>query len=561
MNSPICVSKICVTNRKQTASFRFAGLLLLAIAPLWLVMAAANTPAQAQTTPSADWTQFHRDNMQRWNPYETVLGVKNVSGLKLKWSFDFGSMAEQFSSPAVVNGVVYVGSSNNDSVYALNASTGAKLWSFPTGGSVTSSPAVANGVVYFGAYDFAVTNLGYMYALNASTGAELWAYDAGGSLNNYSEYSSPAVANGVVYVGNLGTGTDDVVYAVNASTGAELWSYTATGPVHVTSSPAVANGVVYIGSPTANSNGGNDTLYALNASTGALLWSFTPVYHSPLQLTFYSSPAVADGVVYISSNNSAGTIREAYVYALNAETGALLWSYTIAASIGASSPAVANGVAYISAGDGLYALNVSTGVKLWSYATGGGVDSSPAVANGVVYVGSDNGDVYALNASTGAKLWSYAFGSPEELGVFSSPTMVDGMLYVTSGVSLYAFGLGAADTADLYLRIRPTPTTVHQGDLITYAFPVWNLGPANADSRSAEHAGSRGHDLRLHPHLRHAGTGHMHDSALPGNWRDRLSRKQRHGPKHHMDSAPDCEGNGSFRDSHYRKCDRNRRHA
>ena len=35
--------------------------------------------------------------------------------------------------------------------------------------------------------------------------------------------------------------------------------------------------------------------------------------------------------------------------------------------------------------------------------------------------------------------------------------------------------------ADLFLRIRPTTTTVHQGDLITYAFPVWNLGPSNAD--------------------------------------------------------------------------------
>jgi eukaryotic-like serine/threonine-protein kinase len=34
--------------------------------------------------------------------------------------------------------------------YALNASTGAKLWSYTTGGYVSSSPAVANGVVYVG---------------------------------------------------------------------------------------------------------------------------------------------------------------------------------------------------------------------------------------------------------------------------------------------------------------------------------------------------------------------------------------------------------------------------
>jgi hypothetical protein len=35
--------------------------------------------------------------------------------------------------------------------------------------------------------------------------------------------------------------------------------------------------------------------------------------------------------------------------------------------------------------------------------------------------------------------------------------------------------------ADLFLRIFPSTTTVHQGDLLTYAFPVWNLGPSNAD--------------------------------------------------------------------------------
>jgi hypothetical protein len=35
--------------------------------------------------------------------------------------------------------------------------------------------------------------------------------------------------------------------------------------------------------------------------------------------------------------------------------------------------------------------------------------------------------------------------------------------------------------SDLFLRIRPAATTVQQGDLLTYAYPVWNLGPGNAD--------------------------------------------------------------------------------
>jgi eukaryotic-like serine/threonine-protein kinase len=44
----------------------------------------------------------------------------------------------------------------------------------------------------------------------------------------------------------------------------------------------------------------------------------------------------------------------------------------------------------------VYALNASTGAKLWSYATGFRVKSSPAAANGMVYAGSNGGNVYAF---------------------------------------------------------------------------------------------------------------------------------------------------------------------
>src|SRR5580704_17635676 len=135
-------SPICVTNRKQTASFRMVGS-MLTIASLWLMLATANTSAYAQTTSSpADWTQFHRDNMQRWNPYETVLGVGNVGGLQVKWKNPIGLYKSgNMSSSAGVNGVVYFGSDDGN-VYALNANTGATLRSYTTAGAVDSSPAV-----------------------------------------------------------------------------------------------------------------------------------------------------------------------------------------------------------------------------------------------------------------------------------------------------------------------------------------------------------------------------------------------------------------------------------
>lgn len=65
----------------------------------------------------------------------------------------------------MANGVVYIGS-DDDNIYALDAHTGAKLWSYATGGGVDSSPAVVNGVVYVGSSD------GNVYAFSLKQGQE-----------------------------------------------------------------------------------------------------------------------------------------------------------------------------------------------------------------------------------------------------------------------------------------------------------------------------------------------------------------------------------------------------
>jgi len=114
-----------------------------------------------------------------------------------------------------------------------------------------------------------------------------------------------------------------------------LWSYT-TG-IAAWSSPAVADGVAYIGS---GDGSGYDKVYALSASTGALVWSYTT------GSIVASSPAVADGRVYVGS-------WDGKVYALNASTGAFIWSYTIGSGWGQkSSPAVASGIVYVGSDDG-----------------------------------------------------------------------------------------------------------------------------------------------------------------------------------------------------------------
>jgi glucose dehydrogenase len=69
--------------------------------------------------------------MRRSNPCEKVLGINNVGNLALKWSYKTGGFVQ--SAPAVANGVLYIGSDDNN-VYAFNANTGGKLWSYGLSG-------------------------------------------------------------------------------------------------------------------------------------------------------------------------------------------------------------------------------------------------------------------------------------------------------------------------------------------------------------------------------------------------------------------------------------------
>ena len=121
-------------------------------------------------------------------------GVYDDGGIRptnnVKWTFTTGHYV--YSSPTVVNGVVYIVSEDNN-VYAIYATNGTELWSFFTGGWVDSSPAVVNDIVYVGSLD---KNL---YALEAATGTLIWNFNTDGEVR-----SSPAVVNGVVYVGSKG---------------------------------------------------------------------------------------------------------------------------------------------------------------------------------------------------------------------------------------------------------------------------------------------------------------------------------------------------------------------
>ena len=341
-----------------------------------------------------DWPMFHFNQQNTGTTPEVV-----TPPLALNWTYTTGG--EVYSSPAISNGIVYTGS-EDDKVYALNATTGAWIWDYTTGGDVSSSPAVSNGIVYVGSED------GKLYALNAATGAWIWDYTTGWGIT----FSSPVVSNGIVYIGS----TDGKLYALNATTGAWIWDYTTGTGGRIYSSPAVSGGIVYVGAD-------DNKIYALNADTGAFIWSYTTGAKND------SSPAVSNGIVYIGSwdNN---------VYALNATTGTWIWDYTTGGIIQCS-PTVSDGVVYIGSSDyKTYALNATTGIKIWECATAA-VRSSPAGSNGVLYMGAWGAAVYAVDTVTGTKIWDYTIGNY----YYSSPAVSHGMVYIgSSDYNIFAFG-------------------------------------------------------------------------------------------------------------------------
>lgn len=137
------------------------------------------------------------------------------------------------------------------------------------------------------------------------------------------------------------------VMALNPRDGSVLWQ---------TATPDAAGDVV---PPVAYANGsvfeGGDPVRAFDAATGRVLWHFSPAQ------SVHMAPIVAGSRVYLRDVNEA-------VYALQADTGALVWQRPVATD-GYAGIAVADGEVF-AAGSQLVALDAASGSQLWSFAAG-----------------------------------------------------------------------------------------------------------------------------------------------------------------------------------------------
>jgi outer membrane protein assembly factor BamB len=431
-----------------------------------------------------DWPTFGFGAARTsYNPSEKTIGVANVGGLHVAWTAK--TAGAQVASPVVSNGIAYVADVAN-TLYAFDAAgidncagnpkTCEPLWTALTSDEVLATPTVANGVVYVGAEDHT------LYAFDAAGKTNcigrprrcrpLWTATPGGADAGLAFVSSPAVVNGVVFVG----AADHNLYAYDAdgvtncrktpaSAGAKtvcepLWTGAADDGLQ--SSPAVANGVVYVGAA-------NGLLYAFDAQ-GARNCSGTPTTCQPLWVGatgsagIFGAPAVAGGAVYVDS--FTGTLAAFDARGITNCSGTPttcqpLWTAVSGSQNDeVSSPAVASGLVYVAGSGGALRAFDAAGVAnctgtpikctpLWSAASGPVASfSAPAVANGIVYTASLDSRVAAFDAAgvrncsgvvrTCQPLWSFT----TDAVVDAAPAVANGKVYVgTIGGTLYAFTL------------------------------------------------------------------------------------------------------------------------
>ena len=130
--------------------------------------------------------------------------------------------------PVIANGLLYFGSSADDTVRALDAKSGEERWYFIAGGPVRFAPQVVGDRIYFAADD------GFVYCLDAATGKLGWSFRAapyddcllgdGRMISRWPIRTGVLVDAGVVYaVAGMWPSEGVFVYALDAADGRVIW--------------------------------------------------------------------------------------------------------------------------------------------------------------------------------------------------------------------------------------------------------------------------------------------------------------------------------------------------
>jgi outer membrane protein assembly factor BamB len=348
----------------------------VATAALALVVTAC-----AGQAPPSSWPGISLADDTVYLAYNQQVYAINAANGQLRWSFPTEPQSNTtfFADPVVGDELLIAGSYANTSVYALNPSNGSQVWPQPfadPGDHIVGGAAVDGGKVYVPSADYSV------YALDAASGQRQWSFKAEQAI-----WAQPLIVNETVYVTSL----DHHIYALSTADGSELWATELGGAIAGT--PAVADGLLIVGAFDNN-------LYAVNAESGAIEWTQATegwvwsgplvqdgkLYYGDLAGYLYTAdpatgtqawkvkpggairgtPALADGVLYAPA-------RDGFVYFRSADDGSAVAPQEVEIGGQLLSTPIIHGDLLILAAYGaqdnklVFALDLKTGAERWSF--------------------------------------------------------------------------------------------------------------------------------------------------------------------------------------------------
>jgi alcohol dehydrogenase (cytochrome c) len=484
---------------------------LSALLPVVAIIAAACGPSLPSTgSPGpTDWPQSNHDLANTRVASGSPISSANVQKLGVDWTFkvagksQFGSIA---TSPVVVGRTVYLQDLKSN-VYAIDLDTGKLVWQklYNAAALGPNGAGYDNGTVFVTSDDHTVA------ALDAKTGAELWSRRIALNLQRITQQLT--AYKGTVYVSTVdyeslqpqdGTGMG-TIHAMDERTGADLWTFNTVKDGNLWGNPQInsgggawyppavdtATGTSYWGTnnaapdtgikgyPNGSSRPGpnlyTESELAIDRS-GQLQWYNQVKPFDLFDADFQISPILTSAKVAGSSRKIVvGAGKGGYVIAFDRQTGSQLWkaavglhsnddlttipagkTVTVYPGVlgGVETPmALANGVVYVpvvnlasdftdtgftvpnvAGGTGeLDAIDVNTGRILWTSKLDSLAVGSALVAGDLVFTSTFAGKVVAFDRASGKQVWSW-----------QAPGGTNGFLAAAGDRLLVPVGLGAS---------------------------------------------------------------------------------------------------------------------
>jgi PQQ-dependent dehydrogenase (methanol/ethanol family) len=328
------------------------------------IVPAPRTPTGWELPTTANWPVVGGNYLQQRYSALNQITAANVSSLREVWHVHLDGSAQGTAysgegNPLVWEGTMYMVTGNND-VFALDAATGQRLWTFKSSlppaavlgpyiccGWDARGLAIGAGRVYLAQLD------GKLLALDQQTGGILWVASNSRYLDGYTMTMAPLYYKGLVIVGVSGAerGARGSVTAYDADTGKRVWRfYTVptpgdigsgswannsewqTGGATVWNTPAVDPATDILSFSTANPDpwsgrGPGDNLFSaamvgLNATSGDYAWHFQQVHHDlwdydcPSPVVFFDTVIAGKAV-----KGAAEPCKTGWLYEVDRNTG------------------------------------------------------------------------------------------------------------------------------------------------------------------------------------------------------------------------------------------------